>query len=55
MHVIKREFLEKERQVIGGKVGHVVLDKTASWRVSSDWDWELAEMMAQKIRKNQGS
>jgi N-acylneuraminate cytidylyltransferase len=55
MHVIKREFLEKERQVVGGKVGHVVLDKTAAWRVSSDWDWELAEMMAQKIRKNQGS
>jgi len=47
--VVKREFLEKKRQLVGGKVGHIVLDQCAALRLNSEWDWEVAELLARKM------
>jgi len=49
LFVVKREFLETERQLVGGKVGHIVLDQCASLRLSSEWDWEMAEWLTRKM------
>lgn len=48
MRVVKREFLETQRQVVGGKVGHIVLDQRAALRLRSEWDWEVAELQASR-------
>ncbi|OGP71498.1 MAG: hypothetical protein A2Y80_03040 [Deltaproteobacteria bacterium RBG_13_58_19] len=53
MRLIKREFLEQQRQVEGGRVGHVVLDQRAAWRLRSEYDWELAECQANSQNNSQ--
>jgi glycosyltransferase involved in cell wall biosynthesis len=49
MHIVKREFLTTQRQLTGGKVGHIVLDERAAMRLRSEWDWEVAELQAGKM------
>ncbi len=49
MHVVRRAFLEAQRQVVGGVVGHVVLDAQAAWRLRSEWEWGVAEMLVAKV------
>ena len=46
MRAVKRTFLETERHVVGGKVGHIVLDRRAAFRLRSEWDWEVAGLHA---------
>ncbi|MBM4305793.1 MAG: glycosyltransferase [Deltaproteobacteria bacterium] len=48
MRVVKRKLLETQRQLSGGKVGHAVLDQNAALRLRSEWDWEVAELLASK-------
>jgi len=43
--VVRRDYLEKHHRVIGGRIGHIVLDPQASVSVTSKWDWEIAEMV----------
>jgi len=42
---VRRDYLEKHHQIIGGKIGHIVMDPRASISVTTKWDWELAEMI----------
>lgn len=51
LHVVRRSFLESKKQVVGGKVGHIVLDKQAAFSVCSEWDWGIAEFIA-SLQKN---
>jgi CMP-N-acetylneuraminic acid synthetase len=44
--VVRRDYLEKHRQIIGGKIGHIIMDPRASVSVTTKWDWEIAEMIA---------
>jgi glycosyltransferase involved in cell wall biosynthesis len=48
MRAVKREFLEKQRKVVGGKTGHIVLSQRAALGLQSEWDWEVAEWLADK-------
>jgi len=48
MHVIRREFLEKQRKIIGGKAGHIILDKRAALELDSEEAWEIAEFLIKK-------
>lgn len=52
LQAVRRDFLESHKQVVGGRVGHVVLDQTAAWRLRSDWDWVVAEKLAQSRESN---
>jgi glycosyltransferase involved in cell wall biosynthesis len=49
MRVVKREFLEKKCQVVGGRTGHIVLSQRAILRLQSEWDWEVAEWWANRM------
>jgi len=51
IYVVKRTFFEAKQQIVGGKVGHIVLDQQASLRLRSDWDWQVAELYASRINK----
>ncbi|MDA2936641.1 glycosyltransferase [Acidobacteria bacterium AH-259-A15] len=46
LFVVKREFLETQRELVGGKVGHIVLDQRAALRLRSEWNWQVAEFQA---------
>jgi glycosyltransferase involved in cell wall biosynthesis len=38
-------FFRKQKKVIGGKVGHVVVDEEATINVTSDLGWRLSELL----------
>ncbi len=46
MCAVRRTFLEEQRQVVGGTLGHIILDRRAAWRLQFEWDWEVAESWA---------
>jgi len=49
MYTVKTAFFKKHATVTGGKIGHVVLDRLAALRLSSEWDWEIADVKAKDI------
>jgi CMP-N-acetylneuraminic acid synthetase len=46
MRVVRRRYFEKHNKILGGQIGHIVLDQTAALNVHSEWDWHLAELIA---------
>ncbi len=49
LQVVRRDYFEKHHEVIGGKIGHVVLDHRAAIWIGSEWDWDLVEWQASKM------
>ena len=49
MHCVTRRFLETHLQVVGGKIGHIILDEMSAINVSTEWEWEIAQLAAQRI------
>ena len=54
MRAVKREFLETQRKLVGGKTGHIVLGQLAAMRLQSEWDWEVAKWQANKMSNETG-
>jgi len=48
LQAVKREYLEAHRQVIGGKIGHIVLDQRSALWIQSEWDWGVAEFLVER-------
>lgn len=48
LQVVRREYFEAHQQVIGGKIGHIVLDQRSAMWIQSQWDWEVAELQANR-------
>ena len=46
LHLIRRDFLEKEQTMIGGRIGHIVLDQKAAFFIKSELDWRIARFLA---------
>lgn len=46
MHVVRRRFLETHKQVVGGRVGHIVVGERAALTLGSEYEWQIAEMLA---------
>jgi CMP-N-acetylneuraminic acid synthetase len=46
LHVFRTQYLKENRGVVGGRVGHVVLDQQSALYISSDWEWSVAERIA---------
>jgi CMP-N-acetylneuraminic acid synthetase len=46
LFVVPVERLRRGGPVVGGRVGHVVVDQRAAHRIRSEWDWRLAERIA---------
>lgn len=43
--VVKKDFFIKNKKVLSGRVGHIVLSTKAAWRVSSVFDLKMARLM----------
>jgi glycosyltransferase involved in cell wall biosynthesis len=46
-------FFRKQKKVIGGKVGHVVVDEEATINVTSDLGWRLSELLYKNKKMGQ--
>lgn len=46
LHLIRRAFLEKERNLLRGKIGHIVFDERAAFTIRSEMDWQVAQFLA---------
>ncbi|MEW6518344.1 MAG: glycosyltransferase [Thermodesulfobacteriota bacterium] len=49
MRIVRRCYFEKHNKILGGQIGHIVLDQTAALNVHSEWDWQLAELIASNL------
>lgn len=49
LHLVRVPFLAKNRTLVGGRVGHIVLDQQSALTIESDWDWNLAARIADSI------
>ncbi len=52
LRVIRREFLEKEKSNLGGRIGHVILDQKAALNLNSELDWKTAESLVSEHQTN---
>ncbi|MBU93050.1 MAG: glycosyl transferase [Chloroflexi bacterium] len=43
--LLRRSFFEKEGKIIGGSVGHVVLDQKSAFTIKSKIDWQIAKAL----------
>jgi acetoin utilization protein AcuB len=50
MHVVRRQFLADNGKLLGGRIGHVVLDQRAALGLQSEFDWQVAEALANDTR-----
>ncbi len=48
LHLIMRDTLIKEENMLHGKMGHVAVDKQAAFKIRSHLDYELANIIASK-------
>ena len=55
LHLIRREFLEKERKMLGGKIGHIVLHQKAAFVIRTELDWQIARLLAEQERSETSS
>jgi CMP-N-acetylneuraminic acid synthetase len=45
--VTRRQFLAEQREIVGGRIGHLVLGERAAFGISSELDWRIAEFYAE--------
>ena len=41
--LLRRSFFEKEEKIIGGCIGHIVLDQKSAFTIKSKIDWQIAK------------
>ena len=41
--LLRRSFFEKEEKIIGGCIGHIVLDQKSAFTIQSKIDWQIAK------------
>jgi CMP-N-acetylneuraminic acid synthetase len=46
LHLIKRKFLIQHKKMVGGRIGHFLLDQKAAFAIQTDLDWHLAKVLA---------
>ena len=46
LHLIKKKVLLEKQDMLYGKMGHVVIDKKAAFKVSSDFDFKVAGIIS---------
>ncbi len=45
MTLVNKKFFDENKKIIGGRVGHVVLDQKAAFDLKTDIDWKIAEIL----------
>jgi CMP-N-acetylneuraminic acid synthetase len=46
IHLVKWDFFKKNRKMLDGRIGHIVLDQKAGFMIRTQLDWEMACFMA---------
>ena len=46
LHIVRTAFLRDQHTILGGRLGHVVLDQKAAIVIRSDFDWQVAGLIA---------
>jgi CMP-N-acetylneuraminic acid synthetase len=46
MQVMRTSFFEETGRTVGGKIGHVTMDEKHCLSIFSEWDWEMAGLLA---------
>jgi CMP-N-acetylneuraminic acid synthetase len=49
LYVARRDYLERTRKLMGGRVGHVVIEQRAAIQITSEWDFEIARYWARRL------
>lgn len=49
IYVVRRSFFDEHRRITGGKVGHVIVDQRAGFRLRTEYDWEVGQHLASTI------
>lgn len=61
LHLVRTEFLKEHRTLVGGRVGHVVLDQQSAMAIDGEWEWEIVSHIAKsmprphRVRDNTGT
>lgn len=50
MHVVKADYFNATGELSGGKTGHIVMEECYSMSIDSDWQWEVASMIARDMQ-----
>lgn len=51
MHLVRTDFFKKHDRVVGGQIGHVVVDESAGLVIRSEFDLQLARQLAAAAAK----
>ena len=55
IQLVTVDHLRKHRRTVGGVMGHFILDQTAAFNVTSEWEWDIADYLGKKILKERES
>ncbi|MBF0118023.1 MAG: glycosyltransferase [Desulfobacterales bacterium] len=49
IRAVKVDYFKRHRTITQGVIGHVVIDQKSALRLNSQWDWNIAEFVANEI------
>ena len=49
IHLIRTSTLMETKDMLGGRIGHIFLDQQAAFTIKSDLDWEIAELISNRV------
>ncbi|MCP3932977.1 MAG: glycosyltransferase [Bacteroidetes bacterium] len=48
IHLINRKFIETNKNMLSGRIGHILLDEKSAFTIRSELDWQIASILANK-------
>ena len=51
IHLIRTSTFRQTRDMLEGRIGHIILDDKAAFTIKSDWDWDIAELISHSLEK----
>lgn len=55
LYAVRRHYLEQNRKMIGGRIGHLVIDAHSAIQIRDEWDFEIAQYWAERLQARSGS
>ena len=52
IHLIRTSTLVNTKDMLGGRIGHIFLDQQAAFTIKSDLDWEIAELISDRVKES---
>jgi glycosyltransferase involved in cell wall biosynthesis len=48
---VRTKYYNSSKKYMGGRTGHIVIGEEASFSVSTDWQWSIAELLCNNLHK----